>query len=140
MRPSDYKTKQKDIILNFFIKNKNHHLTASDIINYLHIHDENVGSATVYRYLDKLVSKGMIRKYILDDRSGACYQYIENSDECLEHFHLKCIECGKLIHIDCDYMKSLDEHILQHHGFKVDNSRTVLYGICNSCNEKKSME
>ena len=65
---------------------------------------------------------------------------IENSDECLEHFHLKCIECGKLIHIDCNYMKSLDEHILQHHGFKVDNSRTVLYGICNSCNEKKSME
>ena len=79
MRPSDYKTKQKEIILNFFIKNKNHHLTASDIINYLHIHDENVGSATVYRYLDKLVSKGMIRKYILDDRSGACYQYIDNS-------------------------------------------------------------
>lgn len=140
MRPSDYKTKQKEIILNFFIKNKNHHLTASDIINYLHIHDKNVGSATVYRCLDKLVSKGMIRKYILDDRSGACYQYIENSDECLEHFHLKCIECGKLIHIDCNYMKSLDEHILQHHGFKVDNSRTVLYGICNSCNEKKSME
>lgn len=28
MRPSDYKTKQKEIILNFFIENKNKHLTA----------------------------------------------------------------------------------------------------------------
>ena len=34
MRPSDYKTKQKEIILNFFIENKNKHLTASDIVKY----------------------------------------------------------------------------------------------------------
>ncbi|MGN1482089.1 Fur family transcriptional regulator, partial [Porcipelethomonas sp.] len=113
--------------------NKDKHLTAADIINYLNGNGKGIGSATVYRYLDKLVNKGIIRKYILDDKVGACYQYIEDNNECQEHFHLKCIECGALYHIDCSYMQSLDEHILKHHGFKVDSSRTVLYGRCKNC-------
>lgn len=133
VRPSDYKTKQKEIILNIFINNKNKHLTATDIIKYLNDNGNGIGSATVYRYLDKLVSKGIIRKYILDDKVGACYQYIENNNECTEHFHLKCTECGALYHIDCSYMQSLNEHILTHHGFKVNNARTVLYGRCKNC-------
>lgn len=65
MRPSDYKTKQKEIILNFFIENKNKHLTASDIVKYINSNEETVGMTTVYRYLDKLVSAGIIRKYFL---------------------------------------------------------------------------
>lgn len=136
MRPSDYKTKQKEIILNFFIENKNKHLTASDIVKYINSNEETVGMTTVYRYLDKLVSAGIIRKYFLDDKSGACYQYIDDNSKCHEHFHLKCIQCGALFHIDCSYMQSLDEHIMEHHGFKIDNSRTVLYGICKYCYEK----
>lgn len=133
MRPTAYKTKQKEIILNFFLENKERHLTASEIIKHINNNGENVGAATVYRYLDKLVSRGLIRKYFLDDKTGACYQYIEPDENCFEHFHLKCIECGTLIHIDCSYLQSLDEHILSHHGFKVDNSRTVLYGRCKNC-------
>ena len=121
MRPSDYKTKQKEIILNFFIENKNKHLTASDIVKYINSNEETVGMTTVYRYLDKLVSAGIIRKYFLDDKSGACYQYIDDNSKCHEHFHLKCIQCGALFHIDCSYMQSLDEHIMEHHGFKIDN-------------------
>lgn len=41
MRPSDYKTKQKEIILNFFIENKNKHLTASDIVKYINSNEKN---------------------------------------------------------------------------------------------------
>ena len=48
MRPSDYKTKQKEIILNFFIENKNKHLTASDIVKYINSNEETVGMTTVY--------------------------------------------------------------------------------------------
>ncbi|MGN0613875.1 MAG: Fur family transcriptional regulator [Porcipelethomonas sp.] len=133
MRPTDYKTRQKEIILNLFKENKDRHLTAAEIVNHINSSTEKIGTATVYRYLDKLVSSGVIRKYFLDDKSSACYQYIEENEECHEHFHLKCLECGALIHIDCDYMKSLGEHILSGHGFKIDNSRTVLYGRCKNC-------
>lgn len=137
-RPSDYKTKQKEQILSFIKSKKDVHVTASDIVMFLSRENTPVGTATVYRYLDKLVSQGVIRKYTMDEKMSACYQYIVDAEKCREHFHLKCIDCGTLIHIDCDYMKSLNDHILEHHGFKVDNSRTVLYGRCSDCEEKKN--
>lgn len=133
LRPSDYKTRQKEIILNLFLENKDEHLTASEIVNHINKKEENIGIATVYRYLDKLVNSGIVRKYFLDDKSSACYQYIDPENKCSEHFHLKCLECGRLLHIDCKHMQSLDEHIFSEHGFKVDNSRTVLYGRCKNC-------
>ena len=136
MRPSDYKTKQKEKILNFLKENSDKHVTAAEIISFLNDTNESVGSATVYRYLDKLVSSSVVRKFYLDEKTGACYQYVENNEECHEHFHLKCVECGRLIHIDCSYMKSLNAHIFEHHGFKVDNSKTVLYGKCEDCEKK----
>jgi len=133
MRPTDYKTKQKEIILNLFLQNKDRHLTAAEIVSYINKNDENIGTATVYRYLDKLVGNGTVRKYFLDDKSSACYQYIDPEHKCTEHFHLKCIECGTLTHLDCSYMQTLGEHILDEHGFTIDNSRTVLYGRCKNC-------
>lgn len=136
MRPSDYKTKQKEKILKFLNDNKDRHVTASEIIAYLSCGENSVGSATIYRYLDKLVSGNIIRKFYLDEKTGACYQMVEDNAECHEHFHLKCINCGKLYHIDCSYMKSLNSHIFEHHGFKVDNSKTVLYGKCEECESK----
>ncbi len=137
MRPSDYKTKQKDIILKFLKDNSNKHVTASEIISFLSNGESSVGSATVYRYLDKLVSSDIIRKYYLDEKTSACYQFIIDNKVCHEHFHLKCIDCGGLFHIDCSYMKSLSGHIFEHHGFKIDNSKTVLYGKCEECEENK---
>ncbi|MBQ3566903.1 MAG: transcriptional repressor [Oscillospiraceae bacterium] len=133
LRPTDYKTKQKEIILNMFLENKDKHLTAAEIVSYINSNNYNIGTATVYRYLDRLVSNGIIRKYFLDDKSSACYQYIDPEKKCREHFHLKCIECGELMHLDCSYMQAIGDHILAEHGFTVDNSRTVLYGRCKNC-------
>ena len=135
MRPTDYKTRQKEIILNLFLQNKDKHLTAADIVEFINKSDENIGTATVYRYLDRLVSNGTIRKYFLDDKTSACYQYIDPDHNCHEHFHLKCLVCGSLTHLDCSYMQSIGQHIFAEHGFKIDNSRTVLYGRCKNCEE-----
>ncbi|MGN0622228.1 MAG: Fur family transcriptional regulator [Porcipelethomonas sp.] len=136
MRPSAYNTKQKEKIFNYIKNNSNRHITAAEIVSYLSREETPVGTATVYRYLDKLVSGGVIRKYTLDEKSSACYQYINQDEKCSEHFHLKCTECGRLIHTDCSFMQSLDEHIFEHHQFRVDNSRTVLYGRCRDCEKE----
>lgn len=136
MRPSVYNTKQKEKILNYIKENSACHLTAAEIVKYLSSEGTPVGTATVYRYLDKLVTNGIIRKYNLDEKTSACYQFIDKNTKCTEHFHLKCISCGELIHIDCSYMQSLSEHIYEHHKFTIDNSRTVLYGRCENCEKQ----
>lgn len=127
----EYSTKQRDAILSF-LKENNAHVSASDIVFHLKEQGYKISTATVYRTLDKLVSDGVVRKMVVGDGSGACYQYLDG-DGCSEHFHLKCIKCGKLIHLSCEFLHSLEQHIFEDHGFTVSSGRTVIYGTCAHC-------
>ena len=132
-----YNTKQGNLILDCFKNNKGIHLTIDDILSYLKENNTPVGITTVYRHLQKLSDSGVITKYNVDNESGACYQYSES--DCKMHFHLKCTQCNELFHSECSYLQTVEEHIFSHHGFTVDNSRTVFYGLCQNClrNAKK---
>lgn len=130
---NEYKTKQKEILLDYLTENKDIHLTAGEIVAHLREIGHPLGISTVYRRLDKLVASGLVRKYIVDENSSACYQYIGGSGECCEHFHLKCNNCGKLIHMDCSLLRQISSHMEQKHGFVIDNTKTLLYGVCSEC-------
>ena len=132
-KDSGYNTRQKEIILDYLVKNKDKHTNVQEISAYLLSGGSSVGTATIYRQLDKLVESGIVRKYNFDGKTGACYQYIDEHEHCNEHFHLKCTVCGKLIHLECDHLSGVNEHIKNHHGFTVDPSQTVFYGICAEC-------
>ncbi|MCR5075996.1 MAG: transcriptional repressor [Ruminococcus sp.] len=132
-REAGYNTKQKEKLVDFLINNKDKHTTVQEISAYLSTEGSPLGTATIYRQLDKLVESGVVRKFVIDGKTGACYQYIENEHECREHFHLKCIICGKLIHLNCDHLMSINKHIEEHHGFIIDPSQTVFYGRCADC-------
>ena len=69
----EYSTKQRDAILSF-LKENNAHVSASDIVFHLKEQGYKISTATVYRTLDKLVSDGVVRKMVVGDGSGACYQ------------------------------------------------------------------
>ena len=129
-----YNTKQRELILNV-MKNATGHLTAQDITKAISEEGYNVGSATIYRYLDKLVESGEVRKYIVEEGKSACYQYVGHNHDCRQHYHLKCSRCGKLLHVECEYLDNVEAHILKHHGFVLNNEKTVLYGICSECRE-----
>ena len=131
----EYSTRQRDVILSY-LKENNAHVTASDIITHLKEQGITVSSATVYRTLDKFEKDGVIRKMVVGDGSGACYQFIDGGD-CSEHFHLKCVKCGKLIHLSCEFLQNMESHILGEHGFTVSSGRTVIYGVCAQCSNRQ---
>ena len=138
-RNAGYHTRQKAMIYQYILDNRQRHITATDIASFLATEGTPVGIATIYRYLDKLVEQGEIRKYIMDEKSSACYQFLSGEPHaCTEHFHLKCTQCGQLFHVSCDYLNQLGEHLLEHHGFVIDHTKTVLYGLCAACAKKKS--
>lgn len=139
MQIKGYNTKQKNIIVDMLKKNKNRHLTADEMLKILDEMDSHVSKATLYRFLDVLVSTGDLRKYITLEGEKACYQYIDE-EACHEHYHLKCIECGKLIHADCSYLDEIENHVLKHHSFNIDKKRIVLYGTCSDCMGVKTNE
>lgn len=127
-----YKTKQAEILLRFFIENAGSHFTASEIETHLAVNGEKLGKSTVYRRLDRLVEEGLVRRFVADDAKSCCYQYAGNA-ECKNHFHLKCYRCGELLHVECDYLDRMQEHIFEHHGFTVDREKITLCGVCEKC-------
>ncbi len=132
-----YKTKQREYILAFLQNSGGSHITVAELVRHLQDNATPVGTATVYRTLEQLVEEGIVRKYVLDGKSSACYQFLSGEPHaCQEHFHLKCTDCGRLFHVSCDYLSQLGEHLLEHHGFVIDHTKTVLYGLCADCAKK----
>jgi Fur family ferric uptake transcriptional regulator len=135
-----YNTRQKVFILEMLKNNKNKHLTVDDMLFILNAQKVSVSRATLYRYLDVLVSTGDVKKYILSESDKACYQYVDSSEDCKEHFHLMCIDCGTLQHLECLQINEIINHVVQDHKFKVDPGRVVLYGLCEECQKNHQEE
>ena len=133
----EYRTKQRKHLDGLIERLGDRHFTAEEAYERLKSENTAVGKATIYRYLERLVSEGRLKRFFTEEGACACYQFIGGGEECARHFHLKCMDCGRIIHIECDYLKALDSHVYQHHGFTVDNTKTVLFGICGDCSAKK---
>ena len=133
MRES-YKTKQKDIVARFFKENEGC-FKVEDVYNSLIKSGEKIGKVTVYRRVEKLLEEGTIRKFT-DDKNAAHYRLVER-DDCNSHFHLKCVKCGDITHLDCHEMGGIFNHIKEEHKFNINPSMTVLYGMCLECERGK---
>ena len=48
----------------------------------------------------------------------------------------ECVKCGKILHLDCEFMKEISEHIQKDHGFSLQCKNSILYGICRECQVK----
>ena len=94
-------------------------------------------TTTVYRYLDKLCSEHVIIKYPDLNSDKAVYQFSGENQQCTDHLHLKCIRCGKVIHLDCHFMEEFKEHLFLDHGFRLQCSGDMLHGLCKDCAEQE---
>ena len=130
-----YNTKQREILLNYLRTVPGEHITAADACSYFREQGTSIGQSTIYRQLESLVDEGVINKYIIDSNTPACFEYTgEDSHADTEIcFHCKCEKCGKLIHMHCDELEGIGQHLLEHHGFRLNPMRTVFYGLCEDC-------
>ena len=124
-----YHTKQKELILDV-IKNYSCEFTVKEIYEIL---KDKTGLTTVYRVIDQLVSDGLIEKRVKDNTTF--YQYLEKCD-CDNHYYLRCDKCGNIIHVDCDCINDLSNHILKKHGFITNKEHIILQGTCSNCIKK----
>lgn len=146
MSKSEYKTRQKDAILDYLKQHPGKHVTAGSLQRLLEDKGIHIGTTTIYRTLDRLVAENQVRKYENGNGQSACYEYLNEETRCHPgEYHMVCERCGRLIHLHCEEMKKITDHIQAGHGFTLDPGRTVLYGICEECRllekeEKKKKE
>ena len=133
MAGNSYVTASRKKILEFLKNNSDRTVTAADIDAYLKQSGGEVNITTVYRYLDKLVKDGSVLKYVAEKGSQTAYQYVEQGQQCERHLHLKCVRCGRIIHLDCTFMDEISNHILNDHGFVLQCRNSILYGTCRAC-------
>ena len=132
---SPYRTRAQEDLLSFLKSSAGKHFTAAQIKEHFEEQDKPIGTATIYRQLERFTEEGSIRKYIIGPGESACYAFVPDQ-QCASHFHCKCEVCGRLIHLDCDELQGIREHLQEHHGFELNAGKTVFYGICDQCNRK----
>ena len=91
------------------------------------------GYSSVYRLLSKLVSEGTVRRLRAPaPAKGYLFQYTD-AHACHAHFHLHCLSCGAVMHLECDCGEEIAAHLWREHGFTADLGRSVFYGTCAAC-------
>ncbi len=96
------------------------------------------GKSTVYRLLTALVEDGSVKRFASSNRSAA-YQIIIG-EHCDRHLHLKCTDCGKILHLDDQISHELLQKVQSSASFSVSEQSTVLFGKCDICSHKNEMD
>lgn len=93
-----------------------------------------VSRATVYRNLDLLTACGLVRKYRLD-RHRVLYEHIHAG---MEHDHMVCRECGRVVEFVNREMRSRQEEICRAHGFDPRDLSLQVVGCCLTCKKARA--
>ena len=136
-RRDGYLTKRREQILRFLAANEDREVGVNEINDFLATQSLQANVSTIYRYLNRLVVRGAVIKTVHGRNGQATFQYIEGKRGCCSHLHLKCRKCGRILHLDCVYMKDVLKHIKSDHGFVVDCPNSFLTGLCRGCAEEE---
>lgn len=133
-----YRTKWKDSITEYLKDHADNSFSASDIYLDLKEDEAPINITTVYRNLEKLTDSGVLMKYKTAGEEFYRYQYVLPHGNCQEHIHMQCRQCGKLLHLECGFMKEITGHLMEHHGFSLECNGSMLSGLCKDCRGKVS--
>ena len=74
-RSDGYNTKTRQLILDYLINNRQHAVSASNILAHLEEQGAAPNPTTVYRYLDKLAGEQRVMKYVADKGRFGAFSY-----------------------------------------------------------------
>lgn len=136
MRKKQYHTAGRESLLAFLRSHPDKQFSAEELYREVNA-TATAGKSSVYRHLSALCAEDTVRSFRSEE--GACnlYQYVGNGCDCRDHFHEKCVVCGKLEHLDCHITEEFIRHLQKEHGFAVNCGQSILYGVCATCRERE---
>jgi len=128
----EYVTDNKSSVVSFFKENENRHFTIDGAISELRADGTDIPKSSLYRIVSNLCRTGTLKRFETAGVDSFVYQYANFGTSCEMHFHLKCKNCGKLIHLECEQMNELRDHIMKEHGFLIGGDG-IINGVCSKC-------
>ena len=111
------------------IARRNGHFTAAELEDAARQQKLRVGRATIFRTLDMLTEEGALER--LDLPSGEhAYVACEPGEH---HHHVVCRGCGRSVEVADSGFREAIVRIGRQTGFKIENHRLELYGLCPQC-------
>ncbi len=129
----EYKSKYRSWITDYFEDNAERRIGVQEIHTRMQSEGMNVNLTTVYRNLDRLAEERVLSKEKMPEEDGHFYRYLRPELGCTGHLHLTCRRCGRIIHLNCEFMKEIQEHLNADHGFMLDCGQSMLVGLCREC-------
>ena len=130
-----YKTEGRERLIRFLSQNPDRHFTADDLCCEI-LGSALSGRSSLYRRLGELCESGQVKRFLSKDGQRHVYQYVGEDCDCHRHFHAKCLQCGRIEHLDCGDSSLFAQHLSAEHGFLIDCAQSVLYGVCAACREE----
>ena len=105
------------------------HIDAEELLASMRTEGSKISRATVYRNLELLVSCGLVRRQRLgQDRFR--YEHVHAG---LEHDHLICADCGRVVEFQSQGIVALQREICRAHGFDPGQHTLQIFGRCLDC-------
>ncbi len=127
-----FKTRQRQILLEL-IREAGAHIDARELFRRAAEKDQSVSYATVYRSLTLFKQLGLIDEKRLG-QARCCYEIKQS----LQHQHLVCRDCGKVVDFDCP-LNDLVDNVKRENKFTVTRAEVYLEGYCAECGAKKGI-
>lgn len=131
---SGYNTEQKKLLLEFLERNSDKSYTIDEIVEGIKSSsgEHSLGRSTVYRLMTRLCEEKRVQRFAGEGSRRFLYRMIAD-DHCRDHLHLKCLSCGKILHLDRATSDALLEQVRLMEDFSVSEEDTLLFGNCSQC-------
>lgn len=123
-------SRQREIILDT-LKENVVHPTAEFLYDIIKEKDPKISLATLYRNLNKLSDKGIIKKI---DGLEPSSHFDHNTHE---HYHFMCDKCKRVFDVSVNIAFDVVKKAEKETGFLIKGHDIVLHGICKECQEKE---
>ena len=108
------------------------HLDADEIYRRAREKRPRLSLSTVYRTLRTLTELGLVEELHFDETHH--HYEVKTS---VEHHHLLCLGCGKVVEFSCLLSPKMKENIGHEKGFEVTGAEVRMTGYCAKCRQKR---
>ncbi|MBD3348806.1 MAG: transcriptional repressor [Candidatus Eisenbacteria bacterium] len=103
------------------------HPSADEIHSSVRASIPKISLATVYRNLDYLSKRGLVRALV--DTEGTRRYDVAADDHC----HMWCTSCGRVVDVELDPDVAITDLIRDDRGFEIEGQSLSFFGTCPSC-------
>ena len=128
--PGKRSTAQRRLLLDL-IERAEGHVDAGELYLQAREMESTISLSTVYRNLKLFKELGLV-----EERHFAEEHHHYEPKAKVEHYHLHCLGCGRVIEFVAPLVERLKREVSREHGFDVTHTEVNLGGYCADCRQR----